>query len=305
MEKLPADTKAYFIKLGHEGEWEEPCLTSGTIRFAYRKISHEPCLHGQWDEVQALCAKMRGKGTGKNDARQVQTYYEADASSIFITFYKGELWWCHPTGVPEVLPEERNARVRQTVSGWRKTSVGGRPLLISELSGKLTKTQMYRGTICEVSETPYLLRRINDEQTPELAAAQETENRLLVQMLAMIRLLDPLDFELMVELVFSQSGWRRQTRTGGTQKTVDVDLQLPSTGERAFVQVKSETDTRTFDDYAQRFEAQDAHARMFFVWHTGVITRDPPPNITMWGPDVIASKVLEAGLLAWLKDRVS
>lgn len=38
---------------------------------------------------------------------------------------------------------------------------------------------------------------------------------------------------------------------------------------------------------------------------TGIIKRDAPPNITMWGPDVIASKVLEAGLLSWLKDRVS
>jgi hypothetical protein len=53
-----------------------------------------------------------------------------------------------------------------------------------------------------------------------------------------MKLLGPRDFETLVDLVFSTSGWRRQGVVGKTQKTLDLDLILPSTGERAFVQVK-------------------------------------------------------------------
>jgi hypothetical protein len=59
-----------------------------------------------------------------------------------------------------------------------------------------------------------------------------------VSALEMMRLLEPRDFETLVDLMFSTSGWRRGI-IGNTQKTLDLDLLLPSTGERAFVQVKS------------------------------------------------------------------
>ena len=166
------------------------------------------------------------------------------------------------------------------MAGWRKTSLKGTPLLISRLSGKLTKMQMFRGTICEVSERAYLLRRLNDQPIEEVAAAEATEAILLDQILAMVRLLDPRDFELMVELIFSTSGWQRQTRTGGTQKTVDLDLLLPSTGERAFVQVKSETSADTFEAYASAFAstrcARQDVLRVAYrqYWHPAGATRD-------------------------------
>ncbi|BFI96222.1 MAG: hypothetical protein RSP_17320 [Rhodanobacter sp.] len=307
MGKLPASTKAYFIKLGEGGEWEPSCLAEGVLKFGYRETPQELCLSGEWDQVKAFwTVKRKGNaGTASNDTRQIRAFFETNAHDLFITFSKGYLWWCQPTGTPIVTEEDGGVRMRPTVDGWRNTSLAGEPLLISRLSGKLTKTQMYKGTICDVVERDYLLRRINDEQTPELVAAEASEKDLLRHILAMIRLLIPKDFELLVELIFSNSGWQRQTRTGGTQKTIDLDLLLPSTRERAFVQVKSETNTKQFDTYAMQFAATDAHARMFFVWHTGTVNREPPRNVTLWGPDIIASKVLDAGLLAWLKDRVS
>lgn len=307
MTHLSSDIPAYFIKLGRGGVWEKSCLADGTLKFGYHETSHDDCLSGHWSAVHEFWThERRHAGTAKNDVRQIQTFYEADETAIFITFSDGYLWWCQPTGRPQLLVHENNARLRQTVAGWRKTSLKGTPLLISRLSGKLTKMQMFRGTICEVSERAYLLRRLNDQPIEEVAAAEATEVILLDQILAMVRLLDPRDFELMVELIFSTSGWQRQTRTGGTQKTVDLDLLLPSTGERAFVQVKSETSADTFEAYAAAFASTDAHARMFYVWHTGSAgTQQVPPGITLWGPSEVSGKVLQAGLLAWLKDRVS
>lgn len=39
---------AYFIKLGHGGEWETESLEQGTLRLGYRETPHELCLlaHG-------------------------------------------------------------------------------------------------------------------------------------------------------------------------------------------------------------------------------------------------------------------
>lgn len=303
---LPESTKAYFIKLGEGGAWESTCLAEGTIKFGYHETPQDLCVQGEWDKVQAFWTQKRGnESTATNDARQIRTFFEASADDIFVTFSKGYLWWCHPAMTPVVQSAEDGSRLRQTVDGWHKTSIGNKPLQVSCLSGKLTKTQMYQGTICEVHERAYLLRRINDQQTPELVEAEATEQVLVKQILAMVRLLTPKDFELMVELIFSRSGWQRQSSTGGNQKTIDLDLLLPTTQERAFVQVKSRTKTSQFDEYAAEFASTDAHARMFYVWHSGTINRDPPANVTLWGPDVIGSKVLDAGLLAWLKERVS
>ncbi len=305
MDALPADTKAYFIKLGEHGEWEPKCLDEGTIYFGYREVPFELCASRDWDEVHALrLAQEKAPSTATSDTRQIRIFFEATPADVFITFYRGFLWWCHPAGTPVEL-SPGGVRMRPTVSEWKKTSLRGKPLLMSSLSGKLNRTQQYRQTICEVKERAYLLRRINDQPTAEVAAAEVTERLLIEQILAMVRLLTWEDFELLVELIFSQSGWQRLARTGGAEKTVDLELRLPTTQERAFVQVKSDTDTQTFDRYAQEFIGSGAHHRMFYVWHTGTIERTPPASITMWSPDVIGSRVLEAGLLGWLKERVS
>ena len=50
-----------------------------------------------------------------------------------------------------------------------------------------------------------------------------------------MRLLEPKDFELLVNLVFSDDGWRMLCVVGRTQKMIDLDILLPSTGERAFL----------------------------------------------------------------------
>lgn len=306
MRSLSVTTRVYFIKLGRRGCWEPECLANGVLHFSYRETPQSLCVAGDWDAVKAFWAKRRGnEATASSDVRQIRTFFEASEADLFITFSKGYLWWCHPADTAVVVRSADGVRVRQTVDGWHRVSIGGEPLLMSRLSGKLTKTQMYRGTICEVDERAYLLRRINDQKTPEVVAVEATEQVLLQQILDMTRLLTPEDFELMVELVFSYSGWQRQSRTGGTQKTIDLDLLLPSTCERAFVQVKSSTDTAQFDSYAAEFAATDAHARMFYVWHTGTVEREPPAGVILWGPNVLGDKVLGAGLLGWLKDRVS
>jgi hypothetical protein len=48
-------------------------------------------------------------------------------------------------------------------------------------------------------------------------------------------------------------------------KDIDLALEQPATGERAFVQVKSRADSSVFSDYIERFRADPTNDRMLFV----------------------------------------
>ncbi len=74
-----------------------------------------------------------------------------------------------------------------------------------------------------------------------MEAAIEVREAAHEAIVNLLRLLRPQDFEILVDLVFYTSGWRRQGVVGKTQKDIDLSLLLPSTGERACVQVKSRT----------------------------------------------------------------
>ena len=109
------------------------------------------------------------------------------------------------------------------------------------------------------------------------------------------------DFEILVNLVFSASGWRRIGESGGAQKTVDLELALPSTGERAFVQVKSRTSQAQLDDYVERLRNRP-EARMFYVYHTTAGPLEVPNSkrCTLIDSPKLAGMVLDAGLFSWL-----
>jgi hypothetical protein len=119
-----------------------------------------------------------------------------------------------------------------------------------------------------------------------------------------MRQLGPNDFELLVDLVFTASGWRRLGVVGKTQKTLDLDIELPSTNERAFVQIKSKTSSKELSQYIAQFEQQDQFDRMFYVYHSGEAQTEIE-NVTVIGPEKLSQMVIDAGLLGWLIRKVS
>jgi hypothetical protein len=118
----------------------------------------------------------------------------------------------------------------------------------------------------------------------------------------MMRLLTPQDFEVLVDLIFASSGWRRLGPVGKTHKTIDIELELPSTKDRAFIQVKSATTQAEFDAYQRDFEQSDSQ-KMFFAYHTGQV-RSENSGVVLLGPDRLARMVLDAGLVSWLMRKV-
>lgn len=117
--------------------------------------------------------------------------------------------------------------------------------------------------------------------------------------------LEPRDFEILVDLIFTTSGWRRLGAVGKTQKTLDLDLILPSTGERAFVQVKSNTSNDVFAKYVAALDDLGDYQKMFYVYHTGEEARTDDARVTVLGPNELADLVIDAGLVNWLIRKVS
>lgn len=301
---------AKFIKLGESGAWEELCLEDGTLRLAYYEAPHEMGLAGDREGIQEIYLNLGlTKGTASDHARQVLDFYHAPADTVWITFHKGSLWWCRARPEVEFLGQDREAfpggsRLRRTLDGWHNASLGGQPLRQRELNGRLTRTAAYRATICDVGALDYLLAKINDEDLPVIGQAKAAKATALTSIQALMNHLTWQDFELLVDLVFAQSGWRRVGETGGTQKTVDIELELPSTGEHAFVQVKSATNQSQLDDYVARMDEVPG-ARMFYAYHTAsgpLATVDP--RVTLVGPEQLSELALDAGLFNWLIQKI-
>lgn len=296
--------KAYYIKLGVNGHWEAESIRDGVIRFGYDQIPQNLAEKGNWDGVRKAHNWSDNAGAMTRHISQIRAYYEADETDVFITFSGGLLYWCRPTG--PITRLEDGSHSRGTVDGWHSTSIGGTKLTEDTLSGNLLKLEMFRGTICKVGPQDYLVRKLNDELLPEVSRALAAEKEIVQANISLMRLLTWQDFELLVDLIFTSSGWRRLATVGRTKKTVDLELVLPTTNERAFVQVKSRADDATLTDYVQRFESSELYDRMFFVWHSGNVNElEENAGVTLIGPEQLAQMVLDSGLSSWLREKVS
>jgi len=300
--------KVRYIKLGRGGEWADLCFRENSLRIGHSQIAHE--LASTQDR-EAIRAELRRLGFAKPKAsdltREILDFYDEDADTIWITFADGFLWWCRAKpGVTDLGTDSDNGtKKRICASPWSNLSAGGVPLRVRELSGKLTRTAAYRQTICAVAAAEYLIAKLNDEKLSEVVEAETARDQLEQAIGSLIVNLTWQDFELLVDLVFANSGWRRTGVTGGTQETVDLELMLPSTGERAFVQVKSSTNQTEFGEYVERFSRRDED-RMFFVFHSAdkpLVNDDP--KITVVGRERLSAMVVDAGLTGWVIDQVS
>jgi hypothetical protein len=299
-------TAVRYIKLGPAGAWFERCVREGLLELGYREIPHEVAQAGAWDEASAILVEQgRTAGKAKSFTREVRDFYTTGPECLWIAVGQGRLWWAFADAAVEPLDEPgRGARMRRVIGQWNDHSLTGERLDLSRLSTRLTKVASYQQTICAVSETDYLLRRLNGDENPAVTRAQAAGSELASAAMDLIRSLDWRDFELMVDLIFAGSGWRRVSAVGGSdQADSDLILEQAVTGERAFVQVKSRASRAVFADYVGRFHASSLD-RMFFVCHSpqgdlGTV----PRGVAVWSGDKLADQAVNAGLFHWLIEK--
>jgi hypothetical protein len=306
--------RALYVKLGEGNRWARLAFSSGTVRLGFREISEERAVAAaEARDFRQIKEFYEGEGVSPGTAtrysNEVREFYTAGADVLWITFADGRMWWCF--AVPEVIPNRESdpdatgARYRKAVGGWRDEDTKGEKLWINGLRGSLTATAGFRGTICRIGEFDYLLRRLNGEESASTKAVREARLELIAKLVPLIRGLHWKDFELLVELVMTSGGWRRVSATGGTQKTIDLELELPLTAERVLVQVKSSLDPGKAEEIAAKLMEAAAGARAFLVYHTA--SRDlsiSQDEVLLIGPQALAERVVDVGLTTWLMSKV-
>ncbi len=298
-------TEVRYIKLGPSGAWFDRCRRDGLIEVGHAAVPHTLAADGDWTEVRAAFA-AHNSTKASDFTRELRDFYTLPADAIWITMADGRLWWAQAEAkVFAVKGEDGGVRARKVIGAWSDQDRLGRPLTLDGLSTRLTKVAAYRQTICSVSHADYLLRRLNGEPEPAVAIALAAQTQLTAAVQRLIEGLDWRDFELMSDLIFAQSGWRRVSAVGGsTQADSDLILQQAATGERAMVQVKSSADQAVIDDYVGRFD-RSGYDRCFLVCHSprpGV--HDPEHDrFHLWLGETLAQKAIEGGLGPWLIEK--
>jgi len=282
---------ANYIKLGRQGRYEKECFEKGVLALGY---------HEALDPAKAYEVYQN-----TNHARQVKAFHEAGDDTLWFTFANGKLYWCVGSSEIEYLNSkspDNPSRYRSTFDGWHDHDANGSPLYMHTLNGDLTKTALYRGTICSVKgeQLAYLLRKIKGQEDSKIIQAKKRKTAILSSIVDMMRLLNAPDFELLVELVFAQSGWQRLNETGGSQKTTDFELYLPILNRYAFVQVKSQTNQKELQDYETRAQMW-GDVYMYYVYHTAAKNLVSSTEKTLLiDAAILAEMVFNAGLFDWL-----
>lgn len=301
-----------YIKLGEGGGFAAECLQAGELGLAFEMVPHDLCTSGDWDAVKAIFrADSRTPGTASGFVRELRAFYE-DEGALWVTFADGKLWWAFAERPVRWEPGliGRLPRRRKTLDGWRSTDVAGAALLTRKLRTRLTCMSGFKRTICDVADGDYLLRKLNAEAEPIVTEALEAARLVKSKALPLVKELHHKEFELLVDLIFAASGWRRVSILGETEKDLDLLLEQTATGERAFVQVKSRATPNVLRDYVERFHAFAGCDRMFFICHSPspklvTAAQSLGPDVELWSGETIAQKAVRAGLFDWLIERTA
>jgi len=307
MKKKPENAQRIrYIKLGSEALHWARCKEQGLIWIGFdtgTQQVNQAASNDRWEKIYKYW-QVRCK-TPRHHTNQTKEFFDDSGDTLWVTFEDGCLFYAYSDGKSPIADASGDPRgcVRRTdSSGWRNVDAKGRELRLDGLSGRLTKTAGYRQTICGFSADVerYLRRCLAAEENPAVSKFSKNREAVIRDLEELIKSLTWQDFEVLIELVFVQSGMRRMSRTGGTKKTTDIDLKNPITSETAFVQVKSSTTQSQLDEYIKRKSAEKSDVdRMYYVFHTGKADTKLL-DVTVWNCRDVAARVFETGLSDWV-----
>jgi len=295
--------RALYIKLGEGGDWAERCIKRDqTVQMGFNEVDHSLCAQRRWEEVREQAKAVYGGKMATRVTNQLRHFYDDEEDILWITFHQGALWWCFSR--PDVALLDGGYRARPVIDQWKDSDVQGQTLTLERLSGKLTMMQGFQGTLCSVKESDYLLRKINAVDEPDVQNAKSAQQALVDRIEAVIHNLHWRDFEVLVDLLFRQAGWRRISELGGTQKTLDLILDSPITGERYGVQVKSQADAALLNSYETQVADMQGFTRFYLAVHSPSAGLDQNAGkVEVLGPAKVAEWSVKYGLVDWIIDR--
>lgn len=310
LDALP--TSVRYVKNGASGQWWRAAKTDHQIHAGWSIVSHELLQQPDRDAIRAkIDGHFNGRPGATKDFKALCTLLDQPSQHIWVTFQDGCMWWC--TVHDEIQPnldgrsESRGHFWLTCDRPWSNHSNGGRYLATANLPGIITKTAGFKGTVCKPEGWQAILRIIKDEKDPGVAAAADARTAYEAAIASLLQNLRDRDFELLVDLILSRSGWSRLAELGRTIEGVDIDVENAATGEIAFVQIKSAAAQSMLDDYVGRFnERRERYHRMIFAVHTPTGALRPPADkpVQVWSVDRIAQLVVRLGLGEWVANRI-
>jgi hypothetical protein len=215
------------------------------------------------------------------------------------------MWWCRLGG--DHIYEDDISRYRRVQRSWSDKDAEKRLLITNRLPGRIAQLQGFRGTACAVREKESLRRVLAAEDSQGYQRIAASKARLALEVEAAVQQLHWKDFEILIDLIFRQVGWRRRSVLGKTMKYVDLELVEPMTEDAYQVQIKSRADVKDFDEYVAAF-SNEGFRRLYFVVHSPtpalVKAESPSDEVELMLPDRVAELVIDHGLVGWLLDRV-
>ena len=308
-EKLNKVEKALFIKLGRGGEFEKECIEKNILKIGYNDVDHDFCSSDKWQKIKNYYVNKRGlqNGVATFHVNQIKYFYKEGENILWITFYNDKLYWCFSEN--KVFIQKDKSKIRKVIGKLSCKDLKGRILFKDNISGRLARVQGFRGTICSATDdNDYLIKKIKGEQLIEIKEAEESFGKLKDKLIFLIQKLNPKDFEILVDLIFRSGGWQRMGVVGKTQKSIDLAIFHPITGESAVVQIKCQTDLAEFNKYKKIFTGMTDYDRFFYVAHTpqGDLEKyiNDVDNLNLYFSDKVAELAINSGLFDWILKKV-
>jgi len=250
-----------YIKLGSGGKWAKDCFENNYVKISFTEISSDIILTKDEILIRSEYEKVcKSKQEASNLCSQLLLFLNTNEKTIWITFYNQQMYWCTAESefhlIKSPLKDNNNTKIKKCISCWAACSKKGEELTFNNLSGKLLKTQGFRGTVCTPDAWDYVLKKINDEEDEELINLKDNKINLLKTLNKVVKSLYWDDFELLIDLLFLKGGFQRNSEVGAFLKEIDLNLYHPVLNLNVFVQIKCECDYKTYDDWKQMAESQ-------------------------------------------------
>lgn len=315
-----------FIRLGEMGARAEECIQNRLLYISYDTDR---------EEVRSFCNNARKKNLREQEFQNIKNYWiyerkktpqiatnftnsvlsvsEDSGDVLWFTVHKRLIFYGLTSGGELERYEawrnnkSNNGSMKKMKYGWFSKDRNGQQLRLDTLSGALTKTQGSRGTISSIQKdvSQYFINTILCKNLNLKTNAKRAKNELQTALIQIIKDLQPSEFETLIDLIFSNSGWKRDGELGGNMKFIDVSMILPSTGERAGAQVKTKTSKAEIQKYLSEAPGH-GFDKFFFIYHTGPDLKSlhrSEDSHYIWDISAVAEKAIDAGLSKWIIDR--
>ncbi len=308
---LPASVR--YVKNGAGGRWWPAAKASGQVHAGWKDVPDQLIKAADLKAIEPIITKLWGNKRGATqDFNALRTLLDHPSQHLWVTFEDGYLWWCTVNDRIEVGPagesKDRGNFWLTCASQWSNRTIDGMRLLaMAELPGIVTAAAGFRGTICEPRASLEILRIVKNEENSDAQEAMLARRAYETAVAKLVARLGPKDFELLIELILSRSGWTRLATLGGVREGLDIEAENVASDEVAFVQVKSSADQSVLDQYLAKFlDRRERYSRMIFAVHSpkGTLKTPEYEPVRVWTGEWIARLVVRHGLGDWVASRL-